>query len=300
MKISLFCREVAILDYAYLDDHLGVVGNSLKVNLELIGRTDEEGVIFDFSKAKHRVKKIIDNSCDHRLLVPSGLIEVVEDDFVQLKFSYGSFDEFIEYQCPAQAICELPAAHISKAGIETFLENIILKEMPETIDAVKIELLQETLPSNKVSFHYTHGLKEHYGNCQFLFHGHKNTIDVEVNGVPASQYEYWLAEELFKGCVHFCKWENVANKDEIMHACREEMPEGRFSELPPVEIAYQASQGQFRGVLPGRAVYFLQEESTVENLCMHFARLIKSKVKESDIVVVRAFEGIAKGAKATL
>ena len=172
--------------------------------------------------------------------------------------------------------------------------------MPSTIDSLKIELVPEKQPKSKKFFHYTHGLKEHYGNCQRLFHGHRNTVDVKINGESSPEHEVFLAQELFKSNIHFCKWENVANQEDIIKACGEKKPQGRYLELPPVKIEYQASQGFFRAELPGRTLYFLQEESTVENLSMHFARLIKKKVKETDIVAVRAYEGIAKGALTTL
>ncbi len=300
MKISLFYRNVTVLDYAYLDNDLGVVGDSLKVNVEFVGHTDKEGIVYDFSHAKRKVKEIIDRDCDHRLLIPQGIAEKTRDERIQLRFSYGLKDELVKYDCPEQGICEIPYAYVSKANIQSFLEVLVLKEMPKTVDAVKIELIEEELPLDKVRFHYTHGLKEHYGNCQRLFHGHQNTVDIEVNGVRNFEYERFLAEELFKGNVHFCKWDNVVNKDDIIKACGEKRPEGRYFELPQVEVEYQASQGFFKGDLPGRAIYFLQEESTVENLSMHFAKLIKARVKETDIVTVNAYEGIAKGARATL
>ncbi len=304
MKISLFYRNVTILDYAYLDDHLGVVGDSLRVSVEFVGRTDQEGVVYDFSYAKGKVKEIIDRDCDHRLVVPRGAVEErdgeAQENRCQIKFFYGPEDKWLSYHCPEQGICQIPYANVSKANIQAFLEEAILREMPETVDAVKIELAEESVPAGKAVFHYTHGLKEHYGNCQRLFHGHRNTVDVEINGRAAPEYEHFLANELFKGSVHFCKWENVANHAEIARACGTEKPEGRYPELPPVEIEYQASQGTFRGILPGQAAYFLQAESTVENLSMHFAKLIKAKVGEADVVSVRAYEGIAKGAVSTL
>ncbi len=298
MKISLFYRNLTVLDYAYLDDHLGVVGDSLKVNAEFVGRTDAEGVIYDFGHAKARVKEIIDRDCDHRLVVPRGLVEKVENRR-QLKFFYGLENEWVSYDCPEQGICEIPYASVSKANLQSFLEEIVLREMPETVDAIKIELVEESFAPGKATFHYTHGLKEHYGNCQRLFHGHHNTVDVEINARPSPESERFLASELFKGNVHFCKWENVANREEIISVCGEGRPEGRYPELPQVKIEYQALQGIFRGSLPGRAVYFLQDESTVENLSMHFSKLIKAKVGEADVVSVRAYEGIAKGAKST-
>lgn len=296
MKISLFYKNVTVLDYAFLDDHKGVVGDALKVHVEFIGKTDKEGVVYDFSYAKKKVKEIIDRDCDHRLVVPKGLVEEVGKDRYQLNFQYGLNDMPLTYECPKEGICELPSFHVNKETLATYLETIILNEMPETVSAIKITLEDEPMPEGKPTFHYTHGLKEHYGNCQRLFHGHKNTVDVFVNGLERRDLEDYLAYELFKGSIHFCKWENVTNQEEIKKATGVDIPQGRFPKVPEVKIAYEANQGQFSGSLPGNEVYFMTEESTVENLSMLFASLIKEKVGASQSVMVRAYEGVAKGA----
>lgn len=299
MKISLFYKNVTVLDYAYLDDHRGVVGDALKVHVEFVGKTDEEGVVYDFSYAKKKVKEIIDRDCDHRLCVPKNLVEKVGANRLKFTYTFGLSDMPMTYECPAEGICELPSFHVNKATIATHLENLILAEMPETVSAIKITLEDEDLPEGKASFHYTHGLKEHYGNCQRLFHGHKNTVDVFVNGKQRADLEDWLANDLFKNSIHFCKWENVQNKEEIEELLKAKSPQGRHAQIPRVEIAYTSGQGEFKGSLPGNEVFFMTEESTVENLSMLFARLIKSKVGEKDITV-RAYEGVAKGAISTL
>lgn len=299
MKISLFYKNVTVLDYAYLDDHKGVVGDALKVNVEFIGKTDKEGVVYDFSYAKKKVKDIIDRDCDHRLVIPSGLMKV-KDNLASFTFAYGLNEESVEYRCPRVGLCEIPSRHVSVATIQTYLEDIILKEMPETVDAVKITLESEVLPEGKATFHYTHGLKEHYGNCQRLFHGHKNTVDVFVNNINEPELEHYLATNLFKGNIHFCKWENVVNKTEVIEIVGEDNIFGLHGNIPFVEISYTSEQGTFYGKLPGKSVFFMEQESTVENLSMLFAKLVKEHVDSEDSVRVHAYEGIAKGAITTL
>ncbi len=296
MKISLFYKNVTVLDYAYLDDHKGVVGDALKVHVEFIGKTDAEGVVYDFSYAKKKVKEVIDRDCDHRLVIPKGLAEVNADKVAHFSYQYGLADQELSYTCPEEGLCEIPSFHVNKQTIATYLENIILAEMPETVSAIKITLEDEEFKEDKPTFHYTHGLKEHYGNCQRLFHGHKNTVDVMVNGKERTDLEEYLCDEVFQGSVHFCKWENVVNKEVISKATGMKVPAGRFHEIPVVEISYTSQQGRFHGVLPGREVFFMEEESTVENLSMLFAKLIRSKVGPTGHVRVTAYEGIAKGA----
>ena len=298
MKISLFYKHVTVIDYAYLCDHKGVVGDALIANVEFIGHTDEEGVVYDFSYAKKKVKEIIDRDCDHRLVIPKGLAKR-DGGRASFDFKYGLADEVVSYDCPEEGVCELPFRQVNKATIAAYLEEIIMEEMPETVDAIRIQLVDEPLPEGKALFHYTHGLKEHYGNCQRLFHGHKNTVDVFINGDQDKAVEWMIARDIFHGSIHFCLWENVKNKDEILKVTGEP-PIGTYQELPPVEIEYTSGQGRFWGKLPGRAVYFMETESTVENLSMHFCQMVKAQSDEGDIVEVRAYEGIAKGAISTL
>ena len=178
--------------------------------------------------------------------------------------------------------------------------------MPANIINIKLNLEEEIIPSDKYIFHYTHGLKDHYGNCQRLFHGHRNTVDIYVNGLLCPESERELTQTILSNHVHFCFWENVTNQDEIIKACQTSLPEGLYSEVPQVHISYKASQGQFNGSLPGSTVYFLQEESTVENLAIHFAKKMKH-LQESQRprnkrkqITVHAYEGIGKGAQVTL
>lgn len=300
MKISLFYKNVTVLDYAFLDDHLGVVGDSLHVNVDFIGHTDEEGVVYDFSYAKKKVKEIIDRECDHRLVVPRGLVKNIDSNNISLKYTYGLFDDELVYECPSEGVCELPFAHVNKVTIAAHLEELILKEMPDTVKAIKLELVEEKLPENKATFHYTHGLKDHYGNCQRLFHGHRNTVDIIINGETQEEWELNMAKEIFKGNIHFCLWDNVVNKDQILAHTSGENPVGRVPEADFVEIEYESSQGRFYGKIPARTVYFMEDETTVENLSMHFANIVKAVVDKEDTVTVRAYEGIAKGSISTI
>ena len=59
MKISLFYKNITILDYAYLSDQFGVVGHSLKVHAQITGSTNDEYVIYDFSLAKKKLKPLL-------------------------------------------------------------------------------------------------------------------------------------------------------------------------------------------------------------------------------------------------
>ena len=214
-------------------------------------------------------------------------------------YTYGFDEKFLTYDSPAEGVVEIPYRNVSYENLQSYLETIIMEQMPKNISNVRIELEEEPL-QGKACFHYTHGLKDHYGNCQRLYHGHRNTIEVFINGQQSEGLEEYLANDVFKGNIHFCYFENVVNKEEIIKLTENDFPEGVFPHIPRVEIAYKSSQGLFKGSLPGNEIYLLQTESTVENLSIHFAKHVKQLVNEGDKVQVKAYEGIGKGALTTI
>lgn len=108
MNITLFYKHVTVLDFAYLDHLKGLVGESLIVNVKFIGKTDDEGILYDFSYAKKKVKEIIDRDCDHRLVIPENLAQS-NQGISQFEFSFGLEGEIIQYECPDQGLCIIPA-----------------------------------------------------------------------------------------------------------------------------------------------------------------------------------------------
>ena len=299
MKVTLFYDHVTVLDYAFLDHHLGVVGDSQIVDVELTGQTDDEGIVFDFSHAKKKVKEVIDRETDHRLVVPLDLIKP-EDGRIYLRHTFGFEDRVLEYSAPLEAVCEIPSSHVDHSNLKTFLEKKVLIEMPDTVQDVKLTFRSENNSDHVGYFHYTHGLRDHYGNCQRLFHGHRNTLIVEVDGVRRKDLEEKLIVSEFQSNVHFCYFDNVVNKDDVFDITLGKPPIGRVTGLEAVEICYNSSQGEYWGRIPGELVYFMPTETTVENLSVFFAKRIRSMIGPGPIIRVRAFEGIAKGSITTL
>lgn len=284
---SLFYKHLTLLDYAFYHKREGVRGNSLIVDIEFQGKLDQEGILFDFSRGKKAVKEVIDEICDHRFIIPSGLLKKKRGQGIfECKTIHGP----ILYEAPEEAFCEIEADPQNVREIARFLEKELLAKMPENIDDVYLALRQEQINSFESIFHYTHGLKTHYGNCQRLFHGHSNTLSVEVNGQKRRDLERYLADEVFGHSIHFCFFENVINKKDFRYSL------GRPETDVPVKIAYEGNQGSFSATLPSKMVYFLPIETTVENLSAHFYELVRQEVSQADKICIRAYEGIAKGA----
>lgn len=296
--ITLFYQHVTVLDYAYFDKQRGAVGNSLVVDVEFVGTLDHEGVIYDFSHAKKKVKEIIDLECDHRFLVPKNLVEKTDDSFsVSQKYKNG---KKIIYKAPEQAFCLIECNEINEGVISRYLEKIILKKMPREVLKINIFLKKEKQAlKGDLFFHYTHGLKDHYGNCQRLLHGHRSTLEVLVDNSRDRVIEKDLVENFFQKSVHFIYWKNIKNKSEITSFLNDQLPEGKFNFDQEVTISYHSGQGAFELSLPLSDVYILQSETTVELLSLHFLKIVKDRVGSGIPAMVLMCEGIGKGAKSS-
>lgn len=293
MSLSLFYNQLTVLDYAYLDPKLGPKGDSLYVNVELIGQTTEEGVVFDFSYAKKAIKEIIDNICDHRLVVTHNSLQACTDGTYELFYSFN--EKEIWYKGPEQSYCVIPFDNFSYDNLAEHLSIEVHKKMPSNVAQTIITLEQVQYPEDQATYSYTHGLKDHYGNCQRLIHGHHNPIHVYTDNKRNKELEKYLATELFNNNIHLCYWDNVVNKDEIVQIFNNEKPEGRINSAKFIHIKYKAIQGIFESKLPLSEVYIMPIESTVENIAFYFANFLSKTFNQFATIKLKAFEGLAKG-----
>lgn len=295
--VTLFYQSLTVIDAATVDPLNGLMGQSWYVDISLTGHRDEESVIADFSKIKNKIKKIIDEKIDHRLIIDHKLVNVV-DDRVSIEVHFGSNQvQKIQYQAPLESVC-LVSMGSDEKSLETFIATLLMNEMPSNVKRVEVNLRTEKFPE---MFHYTHGLKQHYGNCQRLFHGHQNTIEVWKNGTRELSWEKKLVQEVFKGNIHFAFWENIINKVDIQKMTKSliDIPMGIYSSEVMLEIEYSATQGRYFASIPANQVFIMPCETTIENIAAFFAQWVKDQWgKPSDKVMVVGFEGIGKGAKA--
>lgn len=285
-RVSLFVREITVLDYAYLDPSRGVLGGSLDIDVEFIGGLDEEGVVFDFSLAKKAVKKVIDDLCDHRLVCPRSSIKEDVEGRVKLEWNYGA-GYSIKYDCPSEAVCVLETDQVDTKSMMSYLEKETMKVMPKNVERLVLHAREENL-YGAPEYRYTHGLKQHYGNCQRLLHGHRNRIDVEVNGEKSLKWEESCAKNW--NDIHLAFPENCPDQDLKMGS--------RQDHLQSVYVVYTSIQGKFEAWLPGSSVYIMPYETTVENISRHLCETVAeeaSKLEAIDSVKVWAYEGIRKG-----
>ncbi len=277
---TLFVDNLTVLDFSYLHTKRGMVGESWMVDLESSGELDEQGMVFDFGDIKRAIKRRLDETADHRLLVPADhdqLSVEEKDERVELEWSYQN--GIIRMGAPSDAVLQLPNEEIAKGSLTVFLIERVREVLPANVDEVLITLREESLGTAPF-YHYSHGLKKHEGNCQRIAHGHRSGIEIYENG---RRSRYW--EKLWAD-----RWEDI-------YLGTEEDLEGTYyiEDVPHHRFRYDAQQGRFDLLIPEDHCYLIDTDSTVECLANHIAGELAREAPGKHFRV-RAFEGMGKGA----
>jgi len=285
---KLFVNQLTVIDCSILDTQRGLIGASWVVDVELHGELDEQSMVFDFAKVKKTIKRVIDQEVDHKLLVPGEYanIDIRSGSSINIHFRDERGEE-IHHQSPASAICQIPAARVSRESVIGFLRTILLNALPANVSDLVIELHEEAAPGNYYS--YSHGLKKHDGNCQRIAHGHRSQIQIWLDQERAEQLEQELAT----------RWHD------IYLGTREDITEQNNGFI---RFSYTTDQGEFQLQLAEHRIHLMENDSTVECIAEHILELIQSETlvsiskagrfadKLAVNVKVKAFEGIGKGA----
>lgn len=291
MPASLFLHDFTVLDFAFVHAEQGVLGDSYYVSAELCGELDEKQFLLDFSVAKKLLKELVDTTFDHKLLVPmgSGVAEVKSNGLLLQTKGAGLWD----YTCARSAFELFPDATISKEVIQYHLARLALEKLPKNVTGAKFSLSSPARFESEANFRYTHGLQYHEGNCQRLFHGHRNPIEVYIAGKRSPAWEARLAAE-WEGA-HFVAAATLKNRAEL------DLPLGaRVADHKGIgEISYESSQGKFVGLLPVSRLVITETEPSIETMSALACRRIRSWGENAEIRVV-AYEGLNKGAAFTL
>ena len=288
--MKLFVRDLTVIDASYLDASRGFVGESYQVDVVLQGTLNTQSMILDFSSVKKQIKKIIDTEMDHRLLVPhaaDNCAVIMEELRTQVNFKMND-NAVIQLKCPNEAYCFLESEKINTQLLETYLEHIILLQLPENISGLEITLHNEHI--NTPYYHYTHGLKKHNGNCQRIAHGHRSKIDIFINGI----YNKELAKDWANRWqdIYLVSKEDIIDKSDLSFILVK-------NDVDKICSAYHAPQGYFELLIPEYKTEVLPKDTTVEELANYICKQIKERYP-ADQVTVYAYEGIGKGAIAEL
>jgi 6-pyruvoyl-tetrahydropterin synthase len=277
---TLFVNRLTTIDLSRLDAERGLVGESWLVDLELEGRLNQQGMILDFSEVKRWVKQTIDRHVDHRLLLPAMNpdlhIESAQDG-VTLFFRLAS-GLTIGHRSPESAIARINSDRIDASTLQSAITAMLQQKMASNISSLRVHLYPEATPHP--TFHYSHGLRQHSGNCQRIAHGHRSSIEILMDG----RHEHTLAALWAK------RWSDTyigSNADLLQRFERDGIPYYRFG--------YTGNEGGFELELPEQLCYLIDGDSTIETMAEHIAGSLRQEHPEAGFQV-RIYEGVGKGA----
>lgn len=273
----LFVEQLTVIDCAFLDARRGLVGESWIVDIELEGALDDQSMVLDFGEVKKRLKRALDASADHTLIVPlrhPGL--KLERSAERISLEFDGAAGMIEHHGPPQALTLLDAERVEGETLAAHLQPILAREVPANVATVRLRLRNERIDG--AWYHYTHGLKKHAGQCQRIAHGHRSRLEIRLGGQRRPELEAAWAQ----------RWRDIylgTREDLVAHSG------GRL------RFVYTAAEGRFELELPEARCELLEGDTTVERIAEYLAAQIAAQ-HPGQAVDVRAYEGVMKGAAA--
>lgn len=274
--MQLFVDNLTNVDFSYLDDQRGLVGETWLASVLLDGGLDQTSMIWDFGLVKKVLRNWLDDQLDHRLLVPiqsQRLNYEIIDDRISLSWRFAN-DQVLSMEAPIEAVALIDAEHINEQTASAWSLKQLSSHFPENLEHIQLNFEAEDI--NGAYYHYSHGLKKHDGNCQRIAHGHRSRLQIWRDGSRDNDLESSWAESWSD--IYIASEEDlVSNKQGQMH------------------FAYDAPQGHFELTLPESVCYMMANDTTVECIAAHIAQMLHSDNPTSSITV-KAFEGLHKGA----
>ncbi|WP_205310559.1 6-carboxytetrahydropterin synthase [Rheinheimera maricola] len=282
----LFVRDLTVIDFSYLCEARGMLGESYIVDVELHGGLDHASMVLDFSKVKKVIKQAIDQLVDHKLAIPalSSMLRFNNDNELST-LHFDSARGTIQMAAPTQAVVAVPAARIDEQSLTEFLQQKIKPLLPAHVDKLVLTLRPEA--SSSFYYHYSHGLKKHDGNCQRIAHGHRSTIQIYTDGMLAPRLNKYWSE----------RWQDIylATAEDSCDAAALTYIQAEAGNLC---FRYQAEQGWFELTMPEAHCEVVPCDTTVECLAEYIVTELTQLDPTKQYKVV-AYEGVAKGAIAT-
>ncbi|WP_372737840.1 6-carboxytetrahydropterin synthase [Neptunomonas sp.] len=274
--MKLFVNNLTNVDFSYLHSSRGLMGESWLLQLELDGALNEQGMVCDFGIVKKLTREWMDKTIDHALLVPTRMDNLkVEQAVGQTRVEW-VYPDGQAFNClsPSKAIALIDVEEITPESMAEWCTAQLIELFPQEVKGLNLRFVAEQIDGD--FYHYSHGLQQHDGNCQRIAHGHRSRIEIFINGERDQKLEHEWAS----------RWRDIYIGTS---AHRKESAEGMHT------YEYRAPQGEFSLTLPAQYCYDIDTESTVEQIARHLAARIK-QMKPFDEVLVRAYEGVGKGA----
>ena len=286
----LFVCNLTTIDFSWLDPVRGLVGESLIVDVSLTGELDEQSMVVDFSLVKKEIKKYLDASVDHALVIPLRNQRVTythsaERADVMLFSDVGKINCFVSG--PAASFLPIDVASIDTTELEKWLNKRIKDILPDNIAEAAVTLRHEENTGHY--YHYAHGLKKHGGNCQRIAHGHRSNIQIFINNKRDAFWEKYWAE----------RWKDsyLMSENDVVAASQLSARAQALYHATLLASAYNSSQGYFEIMLSHDQVEILPGDTTVERIGCFIKQEIGRLDPTFSNVTVHAFEGVGKGVR---
>ncbi|WP_305814667.1 6-pyruvoyl trahydropterin synthase family protein [Photobacterium leiognathi] len=292
--MKLFVRDLTVIDASYLCTERGMVGESWILDVVMSGELNEMSMVLDFSRVKKQIKQLVDQYVDHRLIVPakSPAINTAATTTGYATVDLMREDKSIHLNCPEQAFCFIDAETVTIESVTEHVYQVLKGNLPENVQGLEITLRHETI--NGAFYHYSHGLKKHDGNCQRIAHGHRSPIELFVNGERNAELEKQWAK----------RWQDIylGSQEDVLSVSELNLSEcaKQVTDETHYGFRYTAPQGEFELAIARSETEMLSTDTTVELLAGYIAEKVKPSLSDSDVLEVVAYEGVGKGAMATL
>ncbi|WP_305830976.1 6-pyruvoyl trahydropterin synthase family protein [Photobacterium leiognathi] len=292
--MKLFVRDLTVIDASYLCTERGMVGESWILDVVMSGELNEMSMVLDFSRVKKQIKQLVDQYVDHRLIVPakSPAINTAATTTGYVTVDLMREDKSIHLHCPEQAFCFIDAETVTIESVTEHVYQVLKGNLPENVQGLEITLRHETI--NGAFYHYSHGLKKHDGNCQRIAHGHRSPIELFVNGERNAELEKQWAK----------RWQDIylGSQEDVLSVSELNLSEcaKQVTDETHYGFRYTAPQGEFELAIARSETEMLSTDTTVELLAGYIAEKVKPSLSDSDVLEVVAYEGVGKGAMATL
>lgn len=278
----LFVNDLTVIDFSYLCNQRGPVGESWIVDVVLHGNLNEESMVLDFGLVKKQIKRIIDDSIDHKLAIPTGLNGRYELSIDRVEVEYEFNGHHFAMNAPKSSACFVTGDSVDIQSTIAFLKSIILPALPSNVKDIEFTLRPEH--SRSFYYHYSHGLKKHDGNCQRIVHGHRSLIEIELDGISMPRLQKERADI----------WQDIYLGSEEDQVSAESL---KYVVAKPEDycFAYESTQGYFELAIAKERCDILPCDSTVECIADYLAKEVKKEYPDKK-VKVKAYEGVGKGA----
>jgi 6-pyruvoyl-tetrahydropterin synthase len=289
----MFVRDIDHLDCAIFNPEWGILGATWHVDVELAGELDNNGFVFDFGKIKQKLKQVLKETLDHALVVPRlyGGIKVLDrGEYLELEMITTGRERWT-YSCPKAAVYFLSAHSTDSTELARALENEMAPYLPANVTKLSVTLREEWIPDTEGAFQYTHGLVQHEGGCQRLFHGHRSRVEIFRGNVRAYDLEKIISEDFFSKAIH------LVSREQVHGPCPQVFEKG--AKGGSLRLSYMSKEGLFEAEIPAHKALLLNDSTSIESVAQNIVEFISRSKQETDILV-RCFEGINKGGIAAI